>query len=352
MFLFFNIVVLRRVGITDLTFEIANITTSGVTDFLQVGIPQSLVDDNVFHHLGFVRRGLTLEIYLDGQLANSITDTALVDINGVGDFCIGSCGDFSHPSIDGLIDEVEIFDRALSATEIQAIFNAGSAGKCKTQPNQPPVADAGNDQALECTSPGSTLVTLNGMASSDPDGDALTFTWTGPFPEGGGTVTGDMPDVTLPLGTSIITLVVNDGQVDSDPDTVSVTITVRAEGLQSPLVALVPEGTNPVPQPSKAFKQGRTLPLKLQLFCMGLALTDSDVSPPKIAKIQRIGDPPVDLLIIDPDAGEANDNGLEFRYSAPNWVYNLSTKDLSPGKYEMTIEMPDGQRYVTGFVLR
>jgi hypothetical protein len=30
-----------------------------------------------------------------------------------------------------LIDEVEIFSRALSALEIQAIFDAGSAGKCK-----------------------------------------------------------------------------------------------------------------------------------------------------------------------------------------------------------------------------
>jgi len=32
----------------------------------------------------------------------------------------------------GLIDEVEIFNRALAASEIQSIFNAGSAGKCKT----------------------------------------------------------------------------------------------------------------------------------------------------------------------------------------------------------------------------
>jgi len=36
----------------------------------------------------------------------------------------------------GEIDEVEIFDRALSASEIQAVFNAGSAGKCKTTQNQ------------------------------------------------------------------------------------------------------------------------------------------------------------------------------------------------------------------------
>ncbi len=30
-----------------------------------------------------------------------------------------------------IIDEVELFNRALSATEIQAIFHAGSAAKCK-----------------------------------------------------------------------------------------------------------------------------------------------------------------------------------------------------------------------------
>lgn len=32
---------------------------------------------------------------------------------------------------DGFLDEIEIFTRALSATEIQAIYNAGTAGKCK-----------------------------------------------------------------------------------------------------------------------------------------------------------------------------------------------------------------------------
>jgi hypothetical protein len=31
----------------------------------------------------------------------------------------------------GTIDEVEVFNRALTAPEIQAIFNAGNAGKCK-----------------------------------------------------------------------------------------------------------------------------------------------------------------------------------------------------------------------------
>lgn len=34
-------------------------------------------------------------------------------------------------TFDGLIDEVEVFERALTQAEIQSIFDAGSAGKCK-----------------------------------------------------------------------------------------------------------------------------------------------------------------------------------------------------------------------------
>ena len=37
--------------------------------------------------------------------------------------------------------------------------------------NTPPVANAGSDQTVECTSPTTTAVTLNGTLSSDPDGD-------------------------------------------------------------------------------------------------------------------------------------------------------------------------------------
>lgn len=44
---------------------------------------------------------------------------------------IGSYGGFTGQySFTGLIDEVEIFSRALSADEIAAVYNAGSAGKC------------------------------------------------------------------------------------------------------------------------------------------------------------------------------------------------------------------------------
>jgi hypothetical protein len=67
-------------------------------------------------------------------------------------------------------------------------------------------------------------VVLDGAASHAPSGRALSYLWIGPFPEGGGQVTGVRPTVTLPLGTSTITLRVSDGIAASPPDEVAVTV--------------------------------------------------------------------------------------------------------------------------------
>ena len=218
------------------------------------------------------------------------------------------------------------------------------SGTCS--PSAPPVANAGPELSLECVSPSSTLVTLDGSGSFDPDGDVLSYTWSGPF----GTASGPSPTVALPLGASTISLVVNDGQVDSAPDTATITVTVRPEGLQLPLAGLVPEG-NSIPLPDKAFKQGSTLPLKLRLFCGGLAVSGADVSAPRIVALVRSGEP-INIETTDLDAGQADDNSLLFRSSEGNWGYNLSTRELSTGSYVITIQMPDGRRFSGAFDLR
>ena len=88
--------------------------------------------------------------------------------------------------------------------------------------NHPPVANSGPPQTVECVSSEGTLVTLDGLGSTDPDGDPLTYVWT----DETGTVVGTTVtlDVTPPLGVSTFTLVVSDGFAKSDPATVAITI--------------------------------------------------------------------------------------------------------------------------------
>lgn len=87
--------------------------------------------------------------------------------------------------------------------------------------NYPPIADAGPDQVVEQDHYQGAFVTLDGSGSSDVDGDPLTYSWSW----AGGTATGMNPVVNLPLGgPHTITLIVNDELVDSEPDTVDITV--------------------------------------------------------------------------------------------------------------------------------
>jgi len=86
--------------------------------------------------------------------------------------------------------------------------------------NLPPVADAGPDQTVECTSPLGASTLLDGTRSSDPDGDPLTFLWTGPF----GQATGAVSTVQLPLGSNTVTLTVADGRGGTGVDTARIVV--------------------------------------------------------------------------------------------------------------------------------
>ena len=72
--------------------------------------------------------------------------------------------------------------------------------------DQPPVCNADGPYQPECA----VATMLNGSGSSDPDGDPLTFAWSGAF--SGGTATGAMPSVVFPaVGNSSVSLTVSDG---------------------------------------------------------------------------------------------------------------------------------------------
>lgn len=91
--------------------------------------------------------------------------------------------------------------------------------------NTTPIADAGPDlNALT-----GTEVSLDGSASADTDGDTISFNWILVSLPDGSTATLDnmsapMPSLTPEVdGQYVLALIVNDGKVDSEPDTVIVT---------------------------------------------------------------------------------------------------------------------------------
>ena len=87
-------------------------------------------------------------------------------------------------------------------------------------PNAQPIADAGEDQMVECSNPSATSVRLDASRSHDPDGDVLSYLWQGIF----GASNDISPTVPLPLGSHTITLEVNDGKLNSLSDSVQITV--------------------------------------------------------------------------------------------------------------------------------
>ncbi len=107
--------------------------------------------------------------------------------------------------------------------------------------NAAPDANAGLDQTVAQTA-SATQVTLNGAGSTDPDGDTLTYTWTGPF--NGGTATGATPVVTFATaGSHTVTLTVSDGNGGTDTDTVVITVAAGATPTPAPTPTPTPAPT-------------------------------------------------------------------------------------------------------------
>ena len=112
---------------------------------------------------------------------------------------------------------------------VQLIVNDGTVNSVPdtvtiTTQNRPPVANAGPDQSVSVQA----TVQLDGSASNDPDNDPLTFSWSIISKPNGSSATLSDPAAVKPTftadrpGTYVGQLVVNDGQLSSAPDTVTI----------------------------------------------------------------------------------------------------------------------------------
>jgi hypothetical protein len=80
-----------------------------------------------WYHLAVTRDGSTYTIFVDGTPCGSEIDTRLIP-NANAPLTIGQAEELGF--MNGRLDEVTIYNRALTEEEIQAISGAGMAGKC------------------------------------------------------------------------------------------------------------------------------------------------------------------------------------------------------------------------------
>lgn len=192
---------------------------------------------------------------------------------------------------------------------------------------------------VACTVPTGTPVTFDGRQSSDAENQPLTYLWTGPF----GSRTSSMVDVPLPIGKSEVTLKVSDGKLE-DSASQSVIVAVGVQGLESPLGPLTPIDAPPPPPPTVFSKAGSTMHLKLTLTCGAQVLTGSDVVPPILVSVKPWPGS-TGRIVTAGSAAISPDTVGVFRTQGTSWIYNLQTKGLGPGIYELLIEMPDTLAY-------
>jgi LmbE family N-acetylglucosaminyl deacetylase len=110
--------------------DVFSFVVSSVTDEVCSLCSTTLVTTSVWYHVAGVRDSNFTRLYVNGQLECE-TNVAFPQDYGTNALFFGSSGDpFWDYKFTGLLDEVSLYSRALTADEINAIYNAGAAGKC------------------------------------------------------------------------------------------------------------------------------------------------------------------------------------------------------------------------------
>ncbi len=132
-----------------------------------------------YHHIAFVYdsdlgRG---SIYLDGTVAGlsgPVPPGTRLVLSGQGGLTIGDRY-VGGEAFVGSVDEVEIFNLALSQSQIRAIFDSDTAGKCKPPSNQPPDCSASYPSESEIWPPNRNMRNITVQGITDPEGDPVTI---------------------------------------------------------------------------------------------------------------------------------------------------------------------------------
>jgi len=97
--------------------------TAGIsTNSYEIAIKNSpIITPNIWYHLLLTYDGSTLSFYVNGVLANSQAKSGNISYSSM-DLFIGTDALNAH-YLKGKIDDIRIYNRVLSANEIQALYN-------------------------------------------------------------------------------------------------------------------------------------------------------------------------------------------------------------------------------------
>jgi len=115
---------------------------------------------NTFYHLACTWNGATLALYINGAL-NASVGQGITPAGNISPFYIGQFGG-NVSRFAGIIDEVRIYNRALTITQVQQDMNT-PVGGAPTPDTTPPTAPAG----LVATAVSASQINLSWTASTD-----------------------------------------------------------------------------------------------------------------------------------------------------------------------------------------
>ncbi|MEI9866433.1 MAG: LamG-like jellyroll fold domain-containing protein [Limisphaerales bacterium] len=126
-----------------LGFTISDLANQGNTSFQEFTVNGVLIL-NTWNHVAATYDSVTgiRCLYVNGMIVGSLTNAPVPVFSSITPVTIGSFlrGPGSvQDYFQGLIDELSFYSRNLSGNEIQAIYNAGNAGKCTANIPTPPV---------------------------------------------------------------------------------------------------------------------------------------------------------------------------------------------------------------------
>ncbi|MFQ5596947.1 MAG: PKD domain-containing protein [Nitrospiria bacterium] len=205
-----------------------------VTDSLGLASPPDQVVVSTFNSAPIADAGpdqaiiaLGTMVQLDGSLSDDEDGDPITFSWSISAKPAGSAAVLNDPTLIGPSFVADVQGSYVVTLVVTDSFGAVSAPDTVTISfqNVKPVADAGNNQAAVV---GDTVF-MDGSGSSDANGDPLTYNWSiVSAPIGSAAALSDptlaqttlIPDVP---GTYVVGLTVNDGFINSDPDTITIT---------------------------------------------------------------------------------------------------------------------------------